>query len=56
LGRYCFTGLLNHGFWKKLLYLMDVQSGLKVASMFGDFRNFRQLYLAFAESGALSMK
>ena len=35
---------------------MDVQSGLKVASMFGDFRNFRQLYLAFSESGALSMK
>lgn len=28
LGKYCFTGLLNHGFWKKLLYLMDLQSSL----------------------------
>lgn len=30
---------------------MDLKSGLSVASMFGDFRNFRQLYLAFSENG-----
>ena len=41
LGQYCFTGLLNLGFWKKLLYLMDLKSGLKIASMFADFKNFR---------------
>jgi hypothetical protein len=50
LGQYCFTGLLNNGYWKKLLYLMDLKSGMSVASMFGDFKNFRQLYMGFAES------
>lgn len=50
LGQYCFTGLVNNGYWKKVLYLMDLKSGLSVASTFGDFRNFRQLYLGFAES------
>ena len=54
LGQYCFTGLLNNGYWKKLLYLMDLKSGLCVASMFGDFRNFRQLYLGFAESAKIN--
>ncbi len=41
LGQYCFTAIMNLGFWKKLLYLMDLQSGLSVASMLGDFRSFR---------------
>jgi hypothetical protein len=56
LGQYCFTGLLNHGYWKKLLYLMDLKSALTVSSMFCDFRNFRQIYLAFSKSGSESAK
>jgi hypothetical protein len=51
LGKYCFTGLYNHGFWKKLLYLMDYSSALTVASNFADFASFRLIYLAFTKEG-----
>lgn len=37
LGSYCYTALKNLGFWKKLIYLMDIKSSLTVASMFADF-------------------
>lgn len=50
LGQYCYSALLNLGFYKKILYLMDIKSGLCVASMFSDFYSFRQIYVTFAEN------
>lgn len=35
---------------------MDAPSALRVASMFADFRNFRQLYLAFEPQGMRTAK
>lgn len=46
LGIEAFRGLILLGYWKKTVYVMDYGSSLAVTNSFGDFRNFKRIYLA----------
>ncbi|OMJ87824.1 hypothetical protein SteCoe_10388 [Stentor coeruleus] len=46
LGIEAFRGLILLGYWKKTVYVMDYGSSLAVTNSFGDFRNFKRVYLA----------
>ena len=41
----CFEPLLLHGFWKKLIYLLDIDSRLQLCMAFGDDEGYRLNYL-----------
>ena len=41
----CFETLLLHGFWKKLIYMLDVDSSLQLSMAYGDDESFRLNYL-----------
>ena len=45
LGIDAFRGLLLLGYWKKLVYIMDFDNSLALTRTFGDFKNFKQIYL-----------
>lgn len=47
LGIEGFQGLLLLGYWKKLIYIMDKDNSLAVASTFADFKNYKHIYLTF---------
>eukprot|EP00358_Blepharisma_japonicum_P006165 CAMPEP_0202940410 /NCGR_PEP_ID=MMETSP1395-20130829/559_1 /ASSEMBLY_ACC=CAM_ASM_000871 /TAXON_ID=5961 /ORGANISM="Blepharisma japonicum, Strain Stock R1072" /LENGTH=991 /DNA_ID=CAMNT_0049634873 /DNA_START=326 /DNA_END=3298 /DNA_ORIENTATION=- len=48
LGLEGFQGLLLLGYWKKLIYIMDKENSLALASTFGDFKNYKNIYLTFS--------
>ena len=41
----CFETLLLHGFWKKLIYMLDVDGSLQLCMAFGDDQSYRLNYL-----------
>ena len=45
LQRSCFEPLLLHGFWKKLIYMLDVDSSLQLCMAFDDDESYRLNYL-----------
>ena len=45
LGNECFSQLINLGFWKKCLFLMDYDNSLALASTFASFKNYKLIYL-----------
>ena len=45
LGNECFSELINLGFWKKCLFLMDYDNALSLASTFASFKNYKLIYL-----------
>jgi tetratricopeptide (TPR) repeat protein len=47
LGLECLQALLMMGFWKKTVYIMDVQNSLAVLWTFADFRNYKIVSLQF---------
>ncbi|OMJ66529.1 hypothetical protein SteCoe_36591 [Stentor coeruleus] len=49
LGLEAFQGMLLLGYWKKIIYLMDVENALAVAWTFGDFRIYKNLYVGNPE-------
>ena len=40
-----YTALLDLGYWKKLVYLLDYNSSMALASDFADFMHFKTIYL-----------
>lgn len=45
LGVEAFRSLLLLGYWKKTVYIMDFDNSLAVTKIFGDFKNFKKVYL-----------
>jgi hypothetical protein len=43
----CFDYLFLQGFWKKLVFLMDVDSALELTKSVGDRESFKLLYLVY---------
>lgn len=43
----CFEPLFLQGFWKKILFLIDVDSALELALTMRDFVSFKMLYLVY---------
>lgn len=41
----CFESLFLHGFWKKLIYLLDVDGGLQLCAAVRDEESFKLNYL-----------
>ena len=50
LGNECFIELINLGFWKKCLFIMDYENSLALASTFASFKNYKLIYLDGDES------
>lgn len=47
LGLECFQALVLMGFWKKTVYIMDIENSLAVLWSFSDFRNYKNVFLHF---------
>lgn len=45
LGHDCYQELINLGFWKKCLFIMDYDNSLALASTFASFKNYKLLFL-----------
>ena len=43
----CFETMFLQGFWKKMLFLIDVDSALELALTMRDLDNFKLLYLVY---------
>ena len=41
----CFETLLLHGFWRKLIYMLDIDSTLQLCMAFRDDENYKLNYL-----------
>lgn len=49
LGLEAFQGMLLLGYWKKIVYLMNLENAQAVAWTFGDFRIYKNLYIGNPE-------
>jgi len=54
LGDDCFSSLINLGFWKKCLFIMDYKNSLSLASAFASFNNYKIIYLTGSDDYKLS--
>ena len=54
LGIQTFQGLLLLGYWKKLLFLVDLESGLALAQTFSDYVAYKQLFHSYSPENVKS--
>ena len=45
LGHYCYRGLHALGYWKKLIYIMDVRNSLRLARSYRDYHSYKTVFL-----------
>lgn len=45
LGIECFSELINLGFWKKILFLMDYHNALALSSTYASFKNYKMIFV-----------